>query len=566
MKGMQATLPQIWLRPLVLLALGLWTLISYSPALRGPFFFDDEHFIVRNEMVHSLDHVAAIYSSAVTDGASIKGNFYRPNQQLIYALLYRLVGTKTSVPYHLSQVALHIGAGYSLFFICLNLGLGLVPAAFGAAVFLLHPVQTEAVAYISGLADPLAAFFGLAALAMATRWLWGSAIKNWVAFSVVQSALLVLALFSKENAVVFGPMIMLLMVASGFAHPQVASGQSDMKVRLWMVRERSQLGAVAVAMLLSCLWVILKVTVFKFGDAIGLTSEVNAYTQSLGLRLTTYVCVLWDYAKLIVWPSELFYEKPYRAYADLWTARGIFGLGCLSVAAAGLAQMRRWPRLSLSLGWFFAAMMPFVGVIPLNSIFLEHWLYMPMIGLALGLALVFNRSWGPSGGDAWTRRRLATLGISLTLLVAASIRTYARAGEWADVEAFYLGELRYAPDSGRIYNNLGMYYADHHDEVKAIRYYQLAASSPTGRIYAQPHHNLAIALLNAGRQGEAIDQIRIALRIDPGFVYSLHLLHSVFAAAHDEIKLAALEAALRQLQSTGTYDVAAFVAVAFGPE
>jgi len=563
---MRKNLANIWPRLLVLLSLGLWTLASYSPALKAPFFFDDEHFIVRNEMVHSLDHVAAIYSSAVTAGASIKGNFYRPNQQLLYALLYHWVGVSTSVPYHLLQLALHLGAGYSLFFIGLGLGLGLVPAAFGAAVFLLHPVQTEAVAYISGLADPLSACFGLAALAMATRWLWGSVIKWPITFAVVQSSLLVLALFSKENAVVFGPMIMLLMVASACAYRQNASGRSELKLRLDSGLQRSQICAVVAAMLLSCLWVILKLTVFKFGDAIGLTSEVNAYTQSLSLRLTTYVCVLWDYAKLTFWPSELFYEKPYRAYADLWTARGAFGLGCMGMAILGLAQMRRWPRLALSLGWFCVAMLPFVGVIPLNSIFLEHWLYVPMVGLALGLALVFNRGWGPGANMPCTRRRYAMLGIGLTLLIAASVRTYARAGEWADIEAFYLGEMRYAPEPGRIYNNLGMYYADHHDEAKAIRYYQLAAASPTGQVFAQPHHNLAVAFLNAGRREDAMRQIRLALRIDPRFVYSLQLLHDVFAASHDDLRSVAVAEALRELQSTGNYDVAALVAVAFGPE
>jgi Tfp pilus assembly protein PilF len=158
------------------------------------------------------------------------------------------------------------------------------------------------------------------------------------------------------------------------------------------------------------------------------------------------------------------------------------------------------------------------------------------------------------------------LGIGLTLLIAASVRTYARAGEWADIEAFYLGEMRYAPEPGRIYNNLGMHYADHHDEAKAIHYYQLAASSPTGQVFAQPHHNLAVAFLNAGRREDAMRQIRLALRIDPRFVYSLQLLHDVFAASHDDLRSVAVAEALRELQSTGNYDVAALVAVAFGPE
>ena len=152
---------QNWPRVAVVLLLVLWTVGSFAPCLNGPFFFDDEHFIQKNQLIHSLDHVPELYASTVTQGAAIKGNFYRPNQQLVYALLYHHYGQSTTLPYHLVSLMLHIASGILILFWLGLLGLGLFPAATGAALFLLHPVQTEAVCYISGLADPLATFFML---------------------------------------------------------------------------------------------------------------------------------------------------------------------------------------------------------------------------------------------------------------------------------------------------------------------------------------------------------------------------------------------------------------------
>ena len=542
------------LRPhlLVLLGLGLWTLISYAPALRGPFFFDDEHFILRNEMVHSLDRIADIYSSAVTQGASIKGNFYRPNQQLAFALLYHWFGTTTSLPYHLLQILLHVIAGCSLYLLFLRLGLGLLAAAFGAGVFLLHPIQTEAVAYISGLADPLTAAFGLSALALVSRWVWSAAlIPAWTSVLALV-CLLVLALFTKEHAVVFGPMLVLMLVASAFAHGRVPG--------------RRQTWTVAGTLLLSGLWVILKFTVFQFGTGLGLTDASNAYTQSLALRLSTFVSILWDYAKMIVWPADLFYEKPYRAYDGLLEWRGLFGLAVLILAVAFMTQVRRWPRMALSVGWLFATLLPFIGVVPLNAIFLEHWLYLPMVGVALGMALLMQRGWygAPSQAQAKIQRWTIVL-FSFGLLFAASLRTHARAAEWADVEAFYLGEIRYAPEPGRIYNNLGMYYADQHLEAKAIHYYQLAADGPTGQLFAQPHHNLAVAYFNAGQGQKALAQLKESLRVDPKFIYSLRLLQEYFRQIRDDTRLGAVERAIHDLESQGSYDFAAMASAVFSP-
>jgi tetratricopeptide (TPR) repeat protein len=536
----------------VVLLLILWTVASYAPCLNGPFFFDDEHFIQKNSLIHSLDHVPELYTSTVTQGAAIKGNFYRPNQQLVYALLYQHYGQSTTLPYHLVSLMLHIASGILILLWLGRLGLGLFPAATGAALFLLHPVQTEAVCYISGLADPLATFFMLVALVLVTPPMSAIASTNasrrlsWRQVSAVV-LFTTLALFTKESSVVLAPFVLLSVGTQCLARK--------------MKPDRSQVVITGTVIVLAILSVVAKFTMFKFGDAVGLTDAANPYTQSLILRLTTFVSVLWDYVYLLFWPKYLFYEKPYTAYEGLMHARGAFGSAMILLGLLPLLWAARVPRLALGVGMVFAALIPFSGIVPLNAMYLEHWLYVPMIGVALLLALIVE------GLTKWVhRRRFAKslfIGVVVVVACSAVARTRTRSAEWANIETFYLNEIDHAKNPGRIYNNLGMYYADLRDEARAIKYYELAVGSDTGRIFAQPHHNLALAYVNAGRMPEAMRELRAALQVDREFIYSLGVLRDVFARQSDKRRQLLVESAIADVKAGQAYDFPAFEAAVF---
>jgi protein O-mannosyl-transferase len=522
------------------LLLTVMTLVCYWPCLRGAFFFDDEHFIQKNSLVQDLAHWPALYKSTVTQGANIKGNFYRPNQQMVYALLYAYFGQSTTLPYHLVPLLLHIGSGLMLLTWLRRLGLNLIAAATGAGIFLLHPVQTEAVCYISGLSDPLANFFIMIAILCATPQGGLSAISTQ---SLAKTSLrifalglaMIMALLSKESGVVLAPMLIAYIAISCLC--------------LWRRPQMSELITISLVIILAAASVVAKFTLFKFGNAVGLTDAANPYTESLMLRLTTFVSVLWDYAVLIFWPKDLFYEKPYTAYEGLAHARAAFGCIVILAGIASLALIRRRPLVVLGVAFVVSALIPFSGVVPLNAMFLEHWLYTVMIGVSLlgALCAQYISKRGP------TLRQLAGL-VLVILTVVASARTMARSAEWADVEAFYLNEIAHAHNPGRIYNNLGMYYADQGDQPRAIKYYQLAASSDTGRLFAQPHHNLAMAYMSAGDTTQALAEFRAALQVDPQFIYSLKSLANLLLSQGDKLRAEHVIAAIRMLESGRTYD------------
>ena len=494
---------------LILLAL---VVIGYLNVVNGPMFFDDEHFIQKNKTIHSLKNIPEIYSTSVTEGAHITGNFYRPNQQLIYALNYHFFKLNP-LPYHITSILLHLMNAFFIFLILKKLTFSKMAGTVAAILFLIHPVQTESVSYISGLAGPLGLFFLLGAIIIYLKSLFSEKKQlKWVFFAAA-ALLYILSLFSKENMVVFMPIciILLLFLKAG----------SQIKF------DRFVLVSVASFFIISLAYLFLRFELLNISDTIGLTDKDNIYTRHLSIRLITFINVLLDYIVLIFYPLNLNYEKPYMAYTSLVSARGFFGLLLILIALISLILHKKNKKIFLGICWFFCALIPFTGIIPLNAMYLEHWLYIPLIGITILAATFFDYLAGRNKAHFF-------LYLFIPLIVIFSLKTIARNAEWADIEKFYLNELKYTDSSIRIYNNLGMYYADKKELEKSINYYNKAVEA--GDFYAQPHHNLANIYIELGDYNKATDELYLALKINPDFIYSLVKLHSLYIETNQTYK------------------------------
>lgn len=379
-----------------------------------------------------------------------------------------------------------------------------------AILFLLHPVQTEAISYISGLADPLGFCFMLLGLNFFIYYL----IRKPALYILLLSVLFfVLAMFTKENQVVFLPISVLLFI---YLHAT--------KQIVWSFK---QLNLIALFVLLAGGYVYLKLFVFNFGESMGLTNAENVYTDNLHIRLYTFASVLWDYAKLIVFPWDLHYEKPYTAYATIMSWRAAFGILWMLLFLLSFIYVKKVPRFFLGLGCFFAALLPFTGIIPLNAMYLEHWLYIPLAGMGILLASLYDLL------KSEQARKLFVL-VFVIVMILFSVRTIMRNSEWTDIEKFYLNELEYTDQSIRIYNNLGMYYSAHNNSTKAEHYYR--KSIAIADHFPQPHHNLANTYARQGDTTKTLQELYFALQIDPQFVYSLRELYQIYTARGETAK------------------------------
>jgi len=495
----------------VLIFFSLAVLIFYGNILFGNFVFDDNIFIENNVQIRSLVNFSEIYQSSTTLGSGLSGdNFYRPNQQFIYTLLYSLFGL-TPFFFHLVPLALHVLNGFLLFILFTWLGVSRRSSFLGALIFLLHPALTQAVSYISGLSEPLVTTSILSVLLIFIRAMEKMPTKKFLLWLLSACAIFSLGLLSKESQFTAFPLTILLSI---FLY-------KNKNLDNW-VRPASFIFTFGV---LSALYIYLRLNFLNFTGNLGLTDATNLYTQSLSVRLTTFVHVLPEYFKMLLFPARLYYEKPYFAVSTLLSPQSLVSLAMIILGAywSLLSLIRRNGKAFFGLGWFILALAPFSGIIPTNAIYLEHWLYLPIIGLIFCLVILFDKY------REFSKKILP--GILLVVLVVFGFRIMVRNLQWADPIKFYENELRFAPESARLHNNLAMELSDRRDCPSAIKHYREAIVLSDS--YPQTHHNLARCLEATGELNEAFLEYLRALEIEPSFPYSLAALYNLLSKVGD---------------------------------
>ncbi len=491
----------------VVTCLTLLGLLCYSQViLTAPFLFDDNLFIERNRFVHSLDFVPEIFTSSTTEGAWVPSNFYRPMQSLLHAVLCTLFGI-IPLPHHLASVLIHIVNSVLLFYLLIRFGCSRTASLCGALLFVVHPVQVEAIAYISGASDPLGFMFILSGFLIFMTALYRK--RSWcypLAFLCFTAAL-----FSKETASVT---VALLAAYTIFAWKKLSSAA-----------RRNALLMTATVGILCVSYVALRFTVLNFTGNFGLTDAENVYTRHLHIRLITFIHSIAEYAKILLVPFHMYFEKPYVAYTHLLSIKGLLGLMIAGITVTGVwISLRRQRTVFFACTWIFACLAPVSGIVPLNAMYLDHWLYLPFAGLAMLAAM---------GLDLLTKRfnsRLIT-SIVLICLTLFCARTVVRNADWSDIVRFYLHELKYNDESARIHNNLAMEYEERGQQQHAIKHYLRAVDLHD--IYPQTHHNLAQLLIKQGKIDESIQELFRGLKLDPRFIHSYKTLHEIYRTRQD---------------------------------
>ncbi|MCM8808210.1 MAG: hypothetical protein NC926_09795, partial [Candidatus Omnitrophica bacterium] len=136
----------------ILFFLGIFSSIVYFNSIFNPFIFDDYGLIIENTFIKNFKYLKLLFTTNLYEGAGEKTLFYRPLQSLSYALIYKFFKLNP-IPYHLLNIFLHIGCSI-LFFLLLKEIYGERIAFLSSLLWAIHPINTEAVTYIAGLADP----------------------------------------------------------------------------------------------------------------------------------------------------------------------------------------------------------------------------------------------------------------------------------------------------------------------------------------------------------------------------------------------------------------------------
>jgi protein O-mannosyl-transferase len=482
-----------WVRCLVLILFGIGV---HIPSLTGEFLWDDIPLVNDNPFIKSPVLILEAFRHYLFPDAY--AGHYRPIQTISYIFDY-FFWNKEAFGYHLSNVFWHVLSGVILYYLFRRI-LGSftkrwpdksfvkggidssIAAFFLALLWVVHPVHSAAVDYVSGRADSLAFFFGSGGwlLYLRAQDLFPSWTRRGLFALAILSALF--SLLSRES----GALWILVFLLYLFAF--------ERKPAL-----RTKFLVLAVCLIVVSLYAGLRQLPVHHSDNDTSPGWTPAMRGALMLR------ALGDYGRLMVFPSQLHIERTVfepglgRSQASWRTAvaiesltiGGVLVLGILFFGAfrKGAGQQARL----FGASWFLVTYLPISNLFDLNATVAEHWLYLPSVGFCIFLAGILF--------DLPTRYLRFTIAFACVAVVGLSVRSAIRSSDWVDPETFFRRTFAAGGSSSRIGVNLAVIYAvrGEHAKAEAIlrKVLQIFPDYPLAR------NNLGMALSRQGKTKEA---------------------------------------------------------------
>lgn len=492
---------------LLLLAFGL---SAYADSFSASFHYDDITRIVENDAIYDLANIGGIYS-------------YGKERFLTYftlALNYRISELEPT-SYHIFNFFIHYFAAFFLYFLFLETwktpGMKGVDLRFSkraaaflvAGIFLLHPLQTQAVTYVIQRAESMAGMFYLGALffyVRARRTVPPYAAGGYYALMILCA---IGAAFSKETAVTLPAMIVIYEIF--FFNTSIRD----------LVRKK------VVIFSLIPLGVIVA---YKFGS---LVQRDFYYDPGIYFTRKQYILtqfsVLVTYLRLFLWPAGQNLDWDYPLASAFFNVRTVASLSLLlALACLAVVSYKKSRFLSLGIVAFFVTLAPTSSIIPIKDLIYEHRMYLAVAFLAMGFAHVLMQTLEkiqslPSRGHLVVL--VLVIGTLLSLLTGL---TYARNQVWMNEISLWSDAVRKSPNKARPHLNYGRaLYASGFVELTKIKEEFETAKRLCPRC-PSPYHNLAFVYWKEGDYQRAIASSLEAINLKPDLhdaIYHLSRMH-----------------------------------------
>jgi protein O-mannosyl-transferase len=497
--------------PLALLAILLATVAVYAQVAQFGFVtWDDPLYVTANPHVQrglTLDGAAWALTTRHDSN-------WLPLTWLSHMLDVQLFGAWAG-GHHLMNLLLHGLDTVLLFALLLAATRQRLASAFVAALFALHPLHVEVVAWVSQRKELLSTGFGLLAALAYVTWTRRGGLARYAVMLFAFAA----ALAAKSMLVTL-PFALLLLdywpLARTTFGPRAADATPRPLRRLLL--EKLPLFALSAAA---------SVNAFAAQQI----ARGHAPELSLALRVAHAAVAYCRYVALALWPSPLSVMYPHPFAPELggepWSSVAVAAsiAALIAITAAALAARRR-PYLAIGWLWFLGTLVPVIGLVQIGPQGLaDRYSYVPLIGPFVALAWGARDAIEALGGRPVARSVAWVL--ALIVLAGAGAASHARARVWRDSEALYLASLAATPRNPLLLYNLGVIQGQQGRIDEAARSYEAAlAIDPE---HAAANTNLGNIRLSAGQPDQAIEHYRAALRRDPDDVQALQNLGRVLA-------------------------------------
>ncbi len=433
-------------------------LVSYNPVIQNGFVnFDDNHFITDNPHVREgLTWATVKWAFSIYDK-----EHWNPLTWLSHALDCELFGLKPA-GHHYVNVLLH-AANAVLLFLLLQSATGFRwRSLMVAALFALHPLNVESVAWAAERKNTLSMLFFLLAL---WAYIWYTRKPALLRYAVV-FLLFALGLLSKSQVITF-PFLLWLwdywplcrIGAPAKAGPAAQDGNTPRLWDGWLVLEK-------VPLLLLCVaGAVFTVKAEKYGGAIQTLSQRSLFLRGENAAIS-YVC----YLGKALWPSKLaalyLHPRPYPA----WQVGAAALLLLLVTAWVLRARDQRY--LAVGWFWFLGSLVPMIGLIQAGSqTMADRFAYIPLIGLLL-MSIWLAADWAQT-------HRLASAWVAVpavSCLLVLGTLTYRQVGYWHDPESLWLHALASTRDNYGAHLHLGDFLVSQGRVEEAGAHYRAAVA------------------------------------------------------------------------------------------
>lgn len=495
-----------WQSGLAFVAGLFWLALVYGHTLNHPFHYDDKHSIKYNPHIRSLSNASSFFTDLGSFSSDSRGRMFRPVLLLSYALNYSWHGQNTE-GYRIVNIVLLAMSGAIIFSVLAKQYGNLVIAGSASIFLLMHPTRTELINLISSRSDLLVALCVLSAIYLSVS---GGSKR----FRFATYGFYVVGLLCKSIAVVL-PVVLLLKDLS----------RCGIKKILDNVSLHATLAAITTGYVCFLVW-------------IGFISDsLSKAPRDFGVQFLTYLKTMVYYLWLFVNPVALSVEHEFMV--TITPSEVILEFLFVISLVICACRWRSHP-LSWAIGWFAITILP-VTLFPLNLLVSERRLYLPSVGLSVGLAWCF-----------WTwanyHRVQCFVGIA-SLCVVFSALSWQRNTIWETEISLWEDAVRKAPRSDRARVNLAIAYHQNGREPDALMQLRHAveihpknseAWAEIGSIFLDKgdheraeeafiealnhgpwmsgvHYNLANLYQQQGRLEEAIVRYTEALNVEPGY-------------------------------------------------
>jgi Tfp pilus assembly protein PilF len=487
----------------VALLLILVTVLTFSEVRKHGFVdYDDGLYVYENRLVQqglTWNGVEEVFNR-------LHLGFWFPLTWLSFMVNYEIHGLNPG-GYHVTNLLLHVSNTLLLFLILRRMTGTIWQSAFVAALFAIHPLRVESVAWVTERKDMLSTFFWLLTLGGYFHYVKDPKTLRYVLVMLCFAC----ALMAKPMVVTL-PFVLLLL---DYWPLKRFSFSGDRRAEIEEVEpcglQRSALPRLIlekVPLILLAIGISIVTLLGQSRDGSLVSLESFPLDIRLGNALISYVSYIWK----MIWPHGLavYYPHPGHSIAILEVVGAAFLLGGISVFVARVAP--RHPYLVVGWLWYLGTLVPAIGLAQSGyQAMADRFTYIPLVGLFIAVA------WGANALVAkWNLHRAVPIASAGVLIPALMVCTFLQVRHWKNSATLFQHTLDVTSDNYYIHRNMGVVLTHQGRLEEAMRHFREAVRIKPD--FAEVRNNIGVVLVRQGRVGEAIPHYRRALESKPDFV------------------------------------------------